>query len=108
MNIEELMNQIDKLTCQQITMREDFDEVTEKYSRLLTMAVEDIKIAAEAEYMCDVCAHFVKCPTCKHYETLCDTLGYEFGKCPTLVMTPCNGCDYKKGTNFLWRGYVKN
>ena len=98
---------IDEIICKSEMIRENFDELTDEFAKLLKMAVEDIKIAAETEYMCDVCAHFVECENCKHHNTLCDGLDYEFGKCPGLVMTPCNGCDYHKGTNFLWRGYLR-
>lgn len=95
-----------EMIVQKEMVMEDFDELTNEYAELLKMAVEDIKIAANAEYMCDVCTHFVECETCKYHNTMCDVSEYKFGKCPGLVMTPCNGCDYDKGTNFLWRGYL--
>lgn len=108
MNTKEMIKQIDKLVCQKIITHENLEELIKQYGELLKMAVEDIKVAAESEYLCDVCAHFVNCDTCEYRESLCDIVDYDTGKCPSLVLTPCNGCDYNKGTNFLWRGYVKN
>ena len=106
MTKEEMMQTIDDAICQKEMVRQELDDVTKEMGELLKRAIEDIKFMAEAEYVCEVCAHYVKCQTCKHYDSLCDGLDYEFGTCPTLVATPCNGCNFSKGTNFLWRGYV--
>lgn len=106
MNYEEMMQQIDDVICQKETIRQDLNDITKEMGELLKKAVEDIKFMAEAEYICEVCAHYVKCQTCKYHDSLCGDLEYVFGECPALVATPCNGCDFDKGTNFLWRGYV--
>lgn len=90
-------------------LKEDLELFAKDYSELLRKAVEDIRIAATSESICEVCAHNVECKTCVYYEDLCcEERCIEFGKCPNLAMTPCSGCDYEKGTNFLWRGYMKN
>ena len=107
MTQEEMMQKIDDAICQKEMIRQELNEVTKEMGELLKRAVEDIKFMTEAEteYICEVCAHYVKCQTCKHHD-LCDDFEDVFGECPALVATPCNGCDFSKGTNFLWRGYV--
>ena len=84
---------------------ECLESCAENCGSLLRMAVEDMKVVAASDYVCSVCAHNIDCLCCEDY-VLCKDREYEFGTCPKLVASPCNGCHYERGTNFLWRGYL--
>lgn len=83
-------------------------------------AVQDLRsVIRYADKGCELCAHYIPCTgkDCPQYisgtgatgqdgkqypdfKWTCDD--FEYGQCPAMENTPCNGCDFKN--HWQWRG----
>jgi hypothetical protein len=87
----------------------------------LTVAVEDIReLALNSEDTCQYCKYDKPCigDICKcfiegvgmtdnegkYYNTKWTCMDFNYGECPMLENTPCNGCAQNDFKNFEWRG----
>lgn len=93
------------------------ENITELQSQL-DAAVNDIKVALNTDDNCLLCKHYIKCEdeSCNCYVSgygCTDEKGhymdwhwscedFNWGECPKLENTPCNGCDFVN--HFEWRG----
>ena len=88
----------------------------------LENANKDINLAISTDDYCLLCKHYIKCngEECDCYEEgvgCTDENGnyfdlkwtckdFNWGECPKMENTPCNGCDFVN--NFEWRGKDDN
>ncbi len=89
-NLDAAANTIEKLSS-------DLDA----WKQLAEAAKRDIRSLIEnTDSACDFCTHRRVCKGCENEKT-CST-DFEFGTCPAMKDTPCNGCGLEN--HFQWRG----
>lgn len=72
----------------------------DSWRRRAEAAERDLHSAITADVGCALCAHRHECNGCDN-EGIC-TKQFEFGTCPAMKDTPCNGCDFEN--HWRWRG----
>ena len=109
---------IDLLGCAAKTIEKLNDEnrqFTEKFSAL---SKDFYEIIIKSEDVCKYCKHYQPCEgkNCKdyiegkgawddkhcYYDWVWSCQDFNYGECPKLENTPCNGCNFEN--NFEWKG----
>ena len=121
--LELLMNQIDDLTNHHYVDTFDFYfNRCEELEEQLDAATEDIEKAIDSDDLCSFCAYEHNCEgtKCPHYlegvgmydmdtgerfDRKWTCMDFDYGTCPMLENTPCNGCFESVDRNFTWKGY---
>lgn len=115
---ENIDKTIDLLKCAVGTIKYLVDEnqqLTEKFSALLKDFNE---VIIKSEDICKYCKHYQPCygKNCKdyiegkgawddkhcYYDWVWSCQDFNYGECPKLENTPCNGCNFEN--NFEWKG----
>lgn len=115
---ENIDKTIDLLGCAAKTIEKLNDEnrqFTEKFSAL---SKDFYEIIIKSEDVCKYCKHHQPCEgkNCKdyiegkgawddkhcYYDWVWSCQDFNYGECPKLENTPCNGCNFEN--NFEWKG----
>lgn len=136
--IEEAINALEKLSAENKQLRTNLImqtalaqngqsaiETNRQLTKWLNAAVEDIKKAIDSDDICSFCKHNVFCQgeKCDQYiegEGMENTktgtytdekwtcMDFNYGTCPKLANTLCNGCFENNMDGFEWKGCVSN
>lgn len=96
-------------------------ETNRQLTKRLNAAIEDIKKAVDDEILCSFCKHDAPCQgekcdkyiestgmefaeTGQYIDEKWTCMDFEYGACPKLEDTPCNGCFDNNMSGFEWRG----
>lgn len=100
-------------------------ETNKQLTKRLNAAIEDIKKAVDDEILCNFCKYDAPCQgeKCDKYiegrgmtfkgagqyiDEKWTCMDFDFGTCPKLEDTPCNGCFENDMRSFEWRGNNEN
>lgn len=100
-------------------------DTNKRLSKKLNAAIEDIKTAIDSDDVCSFCKHDVFCQgekcdkyiegrgmtfekTGQYIDEKWTCMDFEYGTCPKLEDTPCNGCFDNDMSGFEWKGCVSD
>lgn len=136
--LEQAANTLEKLSAENKQLRHDLImqtalaqngqsaiETNKQLIKQLNTAIEDIKKAVDDEILCNFCKYDAPCQgekcdkyidgkgmtfekTGQYIDEKWTCMDFEYGTCPKLEDTPCNGCFDNKMNGFEWKGCVSD